>query len=870
MCEKLLSQIVDNIIPLNAVVEWIKNPNIQKENIEQITQYNCSQIEFILFFLNYVHEISNRPPKLVENVVRNVEQTPPRRRSSLLENNNLSDNFDTYTSPLYKQQPFAKKLPSPKTPPTVCLGDFIVRKETRRKIQKNLNESFSGGARRINPTNISRPSFPDTKNSFTFDKNDENLNCTDRKNLLEERSRITFEGTETIAKVINKKVVDVPVFNRVTFPEKLDILIDLYVFLLNNCYVVNLTSEIHFVVSVLLKKQCDGDVTPKTSLEILLNSLSDQVYFAVGVLQKQTDFLNSLDKLTVRLLFDNARLRHFAKDNYCVNFLKAYECKLEKPLSVRRINKSVYFECETDNRNNFSSNGSFHNFRKQRDLFYEILQIWENNRLVNNWSFASALGQKIRYLVNLDSEPNNFVHFAKLFKAQLIVNTCQDGTIGDEDTIKSVIPNIDEEKLSKLNTRIGKKNCAGINLIPTFANYEEFYKDFVLIAASPSFSKHFVDVIAAEIVEVNNFPVDFLDTDEFDTFGDSVRLKFVTKVKTLRILAKFLGFFETLPYRSNCTQLPEIVVSDQLEIRNKIKLILDLKEILLEAVKKKSLTLTLPWLVKYLAMLDSVTLKVSQIQEIFRILFKIHFDGSSYPILVKLCLGWLFELPHIPNGLYYVWMSHNKDHVPVVPKSFSRNLHLDDLQIFGSEILYTCCPYLDAIKRIITDNANAFDRSVTCKHITPLTAINSVCETPNTKLQSQLEDMFFCTQPDSVKRTVEFVSERVASGCIKEICYEIVPLHKKDGMSKLQSEVDIGSPEIEDLSQKYADSSLTNLLNIIKSTTESNLNSRITVAMEALLPSTVLKQTKDLCVFLTHRMCTNRVDQWVKSHVTQG
>ncbi|XP_031331654.1 codanin-1 isoform X1 [Photinus pyralis] len=861
MCEKLLLQTLDNVIQLDNVLEWIKSPNSKPDN-EHIAHLNCTQIDFILFFLNYVHEISNRPPKTVQDAARNGEATTPKRRTSLLENLDLNDNVDAHVSPLYKQHPFARRAPSPKTPPNIRLGDFLIRKDPRKRVQKNLNETF--GSRRINPISLSdgkTKTFSPNRNSFSFGKHDENLG-TDRRNLLEERSRVAFDtGAETtITKVVSKKIGDEPDFNLVTFPQKLDILIDVYVFLLNNCYVANLTSEIYFIVSVLLKRDCG----PRTSLQIL-NSLGNQVYFATGVLRKQTDFLRLLDRPTIRLLFDNARFRRFTNENFRLAFLKTYDGKVEKLVGVRQINKSVYFECDTDNRNNFATNASFHNFRKQRDLFYEVLRAWESNRMVNNWSFATALGQKVRYLVNLDSEPNNLIHFAKLFKAQLLVNACQDGTIGDEDTIKSAIPNIDEEKLSKLNTRIGKKNCTGINSIPTFTNYEEFYKDFVLIAASPSFSKHFVDVIAAEISRLNDdLSIGCSDRDEFDTFSETFRTGLITKVKTLRVLAKFLGFFESLPYRSSCVQLPENVVHDQLRIRNKIRLTLDLKKILLEASERRTLTVTIPWLVKYLAMLDSVTLKSNQIQDVFHILFKIHLDGSKYPMIVKLSVGWLLELPHVPHDLYYVWMSKND--APMLLKPTTRTVQLDDLIGFD-ELLHVCCPYLGDIKSLLTADAIALDRSATCKHITPLTALGSVRETP--KLQSQLEDMFFCTQPDSVKRTVEFVSERVASGCIKEICYEIVPSYKKEAMSKLRHEVDISSADIADKLQTYAGRSHANLLNVLGGKAEVILNLRISAAMEALLSSTVLQQTKDVCVFLTHRMCRKRVDEWVKSHVTQ-
>lgn len=54
-------------------------------------------------------------------------------------------------------------------------------------------------------------------------------------------------------------------------------------------------------------------------------------------------------------------------------------------------------------------------------------------------------------------------------------------------------------------------------------------------------------------------------------------------------------------------------------------------------------------------------------------------------------------------------------------------------------------------------------------------------------LQQQLEEAFFNGQPLSLRKTVEFVSERVASACVKHICSAVVPPFKKSALENLRS-----------------------------------------------------------------------------------
>lgn len=80
---------------------------------------------------------------------------------------------------------------------------------------------------------------------------------------------------------------------------------------------------------------------------------------------------------------------------------------------------------DTDNRENFPSSLAFSTFRKQRDLFYEILKTWEDNHLLPNWSFHTALERKINTLLSMHHDVINYYHIARLLKSQLLISSMQ-------------------------------------------------------------------------------------------------------------------------------------------------------------------------------------------------------------------------------------------------------------------------------------------------------------------------------------------------------------------------------------------------------------------------------------------------------------
>jgi codanin-1 len=256
--------------------------------------------------------------------------------------------------------------------------------------------------------------------------------------------------THSSTKVVTSYVNEFAVAKRhlVSYPEELQVLADVYSCLMNCNLVLNIMTELYFVVGLLVIRvpvRCGTDEfysSQNGSSEKANHSLyhgtwnikkcayfttvHNCVYFATSVLNQQRHILQLFDKSTLRIIADNRHILAFTPDLYdFINgFLTINTSKTRRFASVvAGIQDNVSFQSDTDNRQNFPTDQAFHIFCKQRDGFYDILHRWETHHMLPDWSFALALGPRIKTLLNLHNEPVNFVHFSRLFRSQLL-GTC--------------------------------------------------------------------------------------------------------------------------------------------------------------------------------------------------------------------------------------------------------------------------------------------------------------------------------------------------------------------------------------------------------------------------------------------------------------
>lgn len=589
---------------------------------------------------------------------------------------------------------------------------------------------------------------------------------------------------------------------------------------------------------------------------------------------------------------------------------------------------SVCFQIDTDNRENFPSGLAFQTFRKQRDIFYDILRIWKENHLVPGWAFQVALGGKIRTMLTLHSDATNYSHFARLFKSQLLISCIQKGqedAVDDDGiSILQTLKHVNPEKLTQLTKRFVTPLPSQTNVHgPSFPGIQEFFKDFILHAFNPIFYAHLEDCLVHEIIELNKTQFIGSEIEDSETIVDEqTQNNFITCLSSLRLLAKMLGLLVSLPYRLE-SGVSKRIITAQVEIRSNVIPSLNIQACLQNAVIEGKMSLTIPWIVKYLAMMDVVSLRLPYYKQVLELLYYIYKAVSANncstsggpmseqtAVLLKSTLSWLLELPNFPKEFCLTWQKKYKAKdlkplqqfdkvlsqiydvesvVSVTPAKYC----LDKLDIVDDAALRKCCPLIDLkVHTISTTNINHNVHGPN-KHITPVSSQLHKSGSSNRKyLELQLEEAFFHGQPASTRKTVDFVSERVASTCVKHICNTLLAfaretnlitfreLMKKTYKEKCkETQVVTNDTNIEINEFKSSLSSEMNSLAFsaskdLKEQCEKNIlqfcENRIVKSIESLLAEDSLMSVKKMCIKIAIRTAMERINQWIQSHIVGG
>ncbi|XP_028157923.1 codanin-1 [Ostrinia furnacalis] len=568
----------------------------------------------------------------------------------------------------------------------------------------------------------------------------------------------SFEQAKTYIKSDSTKIV---------FKEKLDLLCDIYDILMNNNLILSVSTEIYFLISILLSKQCEEEYkTVESNLkdnnfEYLMKSIHNSTYFAVKCLWNMRTILEVvLDRNSLKILGENKKVRAFYPD-LAKFLLNSYglKCELEggqqEKKSVERISNGVIcFNHETDNVDNFPSVMSFQNFKKQRDMFYEIVR-WYQETTASGGSLSSFRA-RIKTLLSCGQASANYAHLAALFTQHMLA--------------ECLPANTQESKLSKLQRRLTCPTNAESHRLPAFSTKETFYASFIR-SADGFFRVHLQDAVASSLVS--------LDAAPGLTSHPDVSKDYHSLAKKLCLLGKFSGFVAALPYslapetaRPAPHQPPRgRAAESEVAQRNHSQPTLDLKGMLTSAYQTSRLIITVPWVVHYLSMLDYASLRIPYYQELLKILRHIYinrlktsetFLKKNTVIFLKCTLGWLFDLPHFPQDI-------TCDNNPVISE-----VNIDCSEVIDEVILFDLCPYLRDVNVLLSTCKVSHDQKDvgTFRHITPVSlTLNPEDRLRNKEreLQSRLEEEMLKSQPSSTRRVLELVTERVAAATVREL-----------------------------------------------------------------------------------------------------
>ncbi|KAK2878520.1 hypothetical protein QQF64_011434 [Cirrhinus molitorella] len=689
--------------------------------------------------------------------------------------------------------------------------------------------------------------------------------------------------------------------DKVTQKSELDLLAEMYCTCISENLVPCVFLELFFVLQLLTSRGVsvsesaeEGISVCEDSPDVLekayLGNVHNCVYFSVRVLENQFELVSNLDKCTLRLLSENERVGTFssslrdrlaqAQDNCTAKVIPS------PPLFVH----SVPFQPATDNRSNFSSDRAFHTFKKQRDVFYGLLREWEDSHKEPGWDFEAALGSRVRMMVSQLTAAGSHSHFARLFQKQLIQMCKGPSVLGSSSDAPDadLLGMLGADSLGRLK-RLQQRLVQPQGLIgpcppPSFPGHQEFFKCFLQTASCCQLNQHLKDGLCQQLLKLDEVsilgpdasPARGEETGDGDMEQQDEKQRFSSVLLTARLLAKFLGFVTFLPYQTS--ELPSRDIQDAaIALRSKSSPVLDVCAVLRSSVLRRRTILTVPWMVEFLSMLDYVGPFLPCYRTALCLLLQIYkrMDlgrGGELcymnQLLMVAVLGWLFQIPVFPEDLFF--STDVKEEIKEI-ENITSSQGLDTLPLVDQQLLYTCCPYLGEFRKLLA----AFVAGSTSKNgglIRKITPTSAEPRGPSTtrsqqKLQVDLEQAFFHNQPPSLRRTVEFVAERVGSNCVKHIKATLVLELVKGGEKTLR-----GSLGLEGVNTAKLNDSIcaqlcdAGMQSLEKATSFCSENAP--GAVRVLLPLETSPSVLTTAESITTRLATEKACSWLSSNIT--
>jgi codanin-1 len=372
---------------------------------------------------------------------------------------------------------------------------------------------------------------------------------------------------------------------------------------------------------------------------------------------------------------------------------------------------------------------------------------------------------------------------------------------------------------------------------------------------------------------------------------------------TLRVLAKFLGFLEALPYATEeplSEELAEVTghvshpAPTPLQAALSVRAgppVLDLGSHLAEATARGRLLLTLPWTVELLGQLDQVTLALPAYRALhlqLAVLYQTRLAPGSPALpplaaaLLSLQLGWLFEGRHFPRELLILARLEPE------PTPAQEADTLDQAEVVSRELVGQCCPWLQELRGPLQRweggrrgsqlSLDRLDSPAVYKKIALRPAgIAPLAPRPvedqQAVLQAALEKAFFHNQTGAIKRTVDFLAERLASNVIKKVRTELVSEERLAALAGLQALLGPEQPAppgalagLEAAVPGLAERSVAR----IRASSAPFLDLRVDseAGLGLMLSSDTSPAAREACVAIVSKTVRDKVEQYVAQHVT--
>ncbi|GBM19995.1 Codanin-1 [Araneus ventricosus] len=651
--------------------------------------------------------------------------------------------------------------------------------------------------------------------------------------------------------------------------EELSVFIDIYEFLLTNCFISNITSELYFLFEIITAKVSVKDIPKETNV---FSSVHNCIYFATSVLFKQCHLLYLLDNTTLTTLLEIPYLCKFSPQ--LVSRVQLYVMVTENSAGSLPSLKRVPFHLDDDSRINFPDDNSFICFKKQRDLFYELLREWQEQAADSR--HQERFSRRAKQLISLGPGTLNMYHLARLIQSQLIASCmCFEVNEVYDEVLNDMQKNY-PEKFKKLQERfLTPSRAGGLVPPPSFYGIQGFFSELIVSASSPVLNQHLLNIFVCKILEMNS--IDILSDGELSSLG-SLKEKYIFLLHTLRLLGKFLGYLQFLPH-SFGQKIPSQIAECHLEFRKYEVPPIDLPNLLKKAITNNHVILTVPWVVEYLSLMDPLAVHLEYIQESLKILIDIYkwnclpVNGIHSFLFLHLIIGWLLDVLQYPKKHQLLLQPISIQY----PETSSRGL--DTVAVIDKQLIHSCCPYLIEFKVLVFNFLNDVKCKREARKITPL----STTKQPGTslsskqKLELELEENFFSLHSSSLKKTSDFIAERMASKVIGKIRSEVT----KSKLSVVQEVINMeqykticASNTIDSVKQQQ----IQNLVDISVKEMYNNICCKVDILTKnarkdiknllfILLPDDTNSSVIEMCGAISFRQSAMKITDWCDSNL---
>ncbi|XP_068149620.1 LOW QUALITY PROTEIN: protein disks lost [Drosophila tropicalis] len=700
--------------------------------------------------------------------------------------------------------------------------------------------------------------------------------------------------------------------------KQLELLATIYEQLLNLNLVPNVLGELGYQLQLLNNihdmsnertHQKDLDFSPM----VRLTFHKDCIYFVLRLLEYQKKLLMQLDRKSLGVLLQQERLSLLPKDLLmkleltCQQKQENFKNNIESNAKITNQQQNVYYHQEKDSRDNFPTQNEFGAFKAQRDLFYKCLKYWELSHLNRVFNFKSEMSHKIREIFVHSEHAVNMAHFAKLFVSQLIISASETTESPEELGLK-----LDQLRLNRLAQRLVTSNSS---VEDQFPRSQSFFRDFINECGSLAFMEQLKLALYVQLLRCNDSTFEMVQmqqNQEEDQPPSTQQGAFIVRPQILAnmlILAKFLGYIMALPFnQSNSSSAQStFVCPQQLQLRSHFQSNFDLLQILEHSMGQGKILITLPWLVQYLVMLDIVTLQLPDILGTLDLLYALYAKAtpmeniqSEAVFIIRSSFGWLMEAqPQLVNS-YYTYRSRGscvgvtlvdnciRGLLQTVNKTESQRLPMME------DLLTVACPSLNEFRVTIMTcrPTQSTSRSGRYRYVTTrLEQLNqsnngSPSSSSSTLLltghgqrvvlnagelqQRQLQEAFLHSQNASMRRLIEFVSDRSFKCVVKDAQINILLPSKTAADAQVNK---ITSTHTQDVLKNLQEIYQTTRLQACQRWTEEvphMLDQRIEQSLQALLPANTNAIVQLSYSHIIRAKAQPQLQQWLQSSVMQS